>query len=253
MTCPIINDMKTETLIQTTEEIDGALQIAGLGVRAYAFCYDLTFRVMLVLFLGLLWTQFADVSFSGGVYSILSSLEFLLLFWMLYHPVIEWLWEGQTPGKKIAGIQVVTRSGQVPSVGAIVLRNLLRMIDMLPGTYLFGIVCCLGSKLQLRLGDILTNTVVVYTQNIEKTETARRGANAIPDTVILDLEKKQYLEELINRWNTMPIDRRCKLAQTFLTGLSLPTPLGFIDSQYDKTIHAMLLNLIKIEPKEPFL
>lgn len=228
---------------------DSTLDFAGLGTRAYAYICDLIFRIILIVSIGLFSIQLSAASFSEGIVPIIESHQYLLFFWVLYHPVIECLWSGQTPGKKIAGIQVVTKRGQVPSIGATLLRNILRVIDMLPGTYLVGIIFCLGSKVQLRLGDILTNTMVVYTQKVK----IDRESVDMPSATALDLEKKQYLEELIGRWGTMPIDRRCKLAQHFLQGLSMPTPLGFIDVQYDKTIRAMLLNLLKTDAQLPSL
>lgn len=242
------NNMNTETQnpSQLIEGVDHSFEVAGLGARAYAFCYDLLFRLLLILSLGALWTQFGNGSLTGGLHAIWDSYQFLLIPWLLYHPVMEWLWKGQTLGKKIAGIQVITRRGTTPGLGAVLLRNFMRLIDMLPGTYLLGILWCLGSSLQIRLGDLLTNTVVVYTPDVDAlSQVARIKAQGLPEGLILDPEKKQYIEELLGRWESMEIERRCKLAKTCLMGLSLPTPLGFIDAQYDKAIHAILLSLLK--------
>ena len=39
---------------------------------------------------------------------------------------------GRTPGKRIAGVRLVTREGDIPGVGALLLRNVFRLLDSLP-------------------------------------------------------------------------------------------------------------------------
>ena len=43
------------------------------------------------------------------------------------------------------------------------IRNLLRVVDLLPAFYAVGGICCLLSPKYQRLGDIAANTVVIYT------------------------------------------------------------------------------------------
>mgnify|MGYP001627056008 CR=1 FL=1 len=71
---------------------------------------------------------------------------------------------GQTLGKRVLGIVVVTEDGGDCGLKAAAIRNLLRIVDALPFLYLLGIVLIFVTDDGQRLGDILGNTVVVRTK-----------------------------------------------------------------------------------------
>jgi uncharacterized RDD family membrane protein YckC len=74
---------------------------------------------------------------------------------------LEWVWRGQTVGKKLLGLRVVDAEGMRLQFDQIVMRNLLRVLDVLPVAYVVGgLSCWLSSKCQ-RLGDIAANTIVI--------------------------------------------------------------------------------------------
>ncbi len=83
-----------------------------------------------------------------------------------YGIVGEWLWRGQTPGKRLLRLRVMDASGRRLEPGQVVLRNLLRAADMLPAFYLLGGVVCLASSRSQRLGDIAAGTVVVRVEEL---------------------------------------------------------------------------------------
>ena len=72
------------------------------------------------------------------------------------------MWDGQTPGKRVAGIRVVKESGRPADGAAVLLRNLLRAVDMLPFGYAVGIICMMLNRQSRRLGDFVAGTVVVH-------------------------------------------------------------------------------------------
>ncbi len=79
-----------------------------------------------------------------------------------YDMLFEWLWRGQTLGKRVVGLRVVDASGMRLSFPQIVMRNLLRYIDILPGAYLVGgLTALIGSRGQ-RLGDLAAGTIVIW-------------------------------------------------------------------------------------------
>jgi uncharacterized RDD family membrane protein YckC len=81
-------------------------------------------------------------------------------FAWLYYIVCEAAW-AQTPGKRALGIAVASEDGGRATVGEIVIRNLLRVIDGLPLLYLLGFLVALTGGKHQRLGDRAANTVVV--------------------------------------------------------------------------------------------
>jgi uncharacterized RDD family membrane protein YckC len=67
---------------------------------------------------------------------------------------------GRSVGKWLVGLRVVGGGGAALSTRASVVRNLLRLVDELPASYLLGFVVMLASKRRQRLGDLAAGTVV---------------------------------------------------------------------------------------------
>jgi uncharacterized RDD family membrane protein YckC len=101
-----------------------------------------------------------------------------LLLMVVYFTVLEALF-GVTVGKMIMGLRVADMQGQRASLRAVLLRNLLRLIDMLPLMginfggdvtfnipYLLGGIVALLSPYRQRLGDRVAHTLVVDVASI---------------------------------------------------------------------------------------
>jgi uncharacterized RDD family membrane protein YckC len=84
----------------------------------------------------------------------------LALLWVTYYAVLEGLF-GATLGKRLAGIRVTDLDGERISLQAAILRNLARLIDVLPFLYLLGGALTLTSRQHQRLGDRFARTIVV--------------------------------------------------------------------------------------------
>ena len=122
--------------------VDLALRIAGLGGRSYAFVIDWHIRVAAAIaWLGIgSLLLFGDLlPRAGGGAALYGVLLPALAIYALYHPVLEVAMGGQTPGKRLAGLRIVTLDGRVPTTGALVVRNLLRLVDSLPALYAVGL------------------------------------------------------------------------------------------------------------------
>ncbi len=130
------------------------LQLAGLGSRAIAIIID---TIILVVVGGAL------AALTLGVGTGLADAGSLLLsaLGLLYFIVLEAYMGGQTLGKKLVNIKVVTEDGQDLELVGSVIRNVLRIIDALPFFYIIGIIVIVVSDDNQRIGDIVGNTVVV--------------------------------------------------------------------------------------------
>ena len=73
----------------------------------------------------------------------------------------EWYWRGQTIGKRLLRLRVLDERGLKLEFSQIVIRNLLRCVDLLPAFYAVGGTVCLLTRYTQRLGDIAANTIVV--------------------------------------------------------------------------------------------
>jgi uncharacterized RDD family membrane protein YckC len=84
----------------------------------------------------------------------------LALVWVTYYAVLEGLF-GATVGKRLAGLRVTDVEGRRIGWQAAIVRNLARLLDVLPFTYLLGGVLTLVTRRHQRLGDRLAGTIVV--------------------------------------------------------------------------------------------
>ena len=137
------------------------MALAGPGSRSYAFLIDWHIRVLAAL----LWIFVAILarppSWSLSSPAIRIAILPALAIYFLYHPVVELLMRGQTPGKRRAGVRVVARGGGEPGFGAILIRNALRLIDALPLFYAVGLICTVVTDERVRIGDMAAGTRLV--------------------------------------------------------------------------------------------
>ncbi len=170
--------------LRTPEQIELSYDLAGLGSRGLARLLDGLIQAavsMAIIFaFGLGGALLSSVSrrwldVDGTLLAILGlSLIIVLIFVVLfgYDIFFELAWNGQTPGKRAAGIRVLTTRGEPVTLVHVLVRNLLRLVDFLPSSYIAGIVCMLLTRRSQRLGDLAAGTIVVH---------ERRGA--LPQTL----------------------------------------------------------------------
>jgi len=140
--------------IATPEGVELELTLAGLASRFVAGVIDQLLKAALVGLLALLLLGAGD----AGVAVFVPAFA-LVLF--AYDVLWEVLGQGRTPGKRWTGLRVVRGDGSPVDLRASAVRNLLRLIDGLPLTYLPTVVSILVTKRNQRLGDLAADTVVV--------------------------------------------------------------------------------------------
>jgi uncharacterized RDD family membrane protein YckC len=155
-----VNTDRTHLLrVRTPEGVAFTVRLASPVLRGAAFMIDLcvvTAAWMLIsLVLGLLHIFGRDVA--GMVITI-----GYFVFSQGYGIATEWLWRGQTVGKRVLRLRVVDARGLRLSFAQVVLRNLLRFIDGLPLFYLVGGIAALVNRRAQRLGDLAADTLVVW-------------------------------------------------------------------------------------------
>ncbi len=159
--------------IETPEGVDLELALAGLGSRFVAALLDALIRLVLLGALALLLvgaSAFADAPLGGGYgVAVFLVAAFLLVFG--YDILFEVLASGRTPGKRWSGIRVVLVDGRPVGFVASTVRNLVRIVDFLPSSYVIGSAAILATRRNQRLGDLAAGTVVVR----ERTGAERRG------------------------------------------------------------------------------
>lgn len=169
--------LREEYTIDTPENVSFGYEIAGIGSRFIGALIDTIILGILLLLLNIaLVVLLARLGDAGAVFDLESgenwvvglviALYALLNFAVIwgYYIAFEWLNNGQTPGKRVARTRVVQLDGSpVGGLGAVV-RNLVRVIDFLPGGYGVGLVVMFTNSRSRRLGDFAAGTLVVRDQ-----------------------------------------------------------------------------------------
>jgi uncharacterized RDD family membrane protein YckC len=140
-------DLQDHHTIETPEQMQLRMEVAGIGSRFIAIAVDTMIQVLVVLV--------------ALVFLFLIGLSGSFLLFYGYYAIFEILWNGQTPGKRYAGIRVIKDSGRPLSSGEHIGRNLMRIIDQVPIFYAVGISVALFNSQHKRLGDLLVGAILV--------------------------------------------------------------------------------------------
>ena len=203
--------------------------MAGLGSRFVAALIDALIQaaVLLAMFfaVGLTGALGAWLNRRGWLrmddQMVLVALALVVLATFLviwgYYIFFEIVWNGQTPGKRLAGIRVLTTDGRPINVAQSLIRNLVRVVDFLPSSYMLGAVVMLLNRRSQRLGDLAAGTFVVKVRR----EAAPRLLMTSPDgqelppqqAAAFTAEDVALAREFLLRRSDLDPERRRELAE----------------------------------------
>ncbi len=135
--------------------------LAGGGNRGFAAVVD--FVIASLVFAGAAYASSQLVGrFSTAGVQLLGVIGLVTFFiaWS-YFVLLEWLWQGQTVGKRLYGLRVIRDDGAPAGFVAVLIRNLVRIVDFLPAFYGLGLLMIIGTSRSQRLGDLAAGTYVV--------------------------------------------------------------------------------------------
>jgi uncharacterized RDD family membrane protein YckC len=159
--------------IETPELVAIEMPLAGIGSRFIALLVDTLLWAAGLVLLGLMfWAiQPAVEAFSALSYQWAVAIVTLVMFVLNwgYFTLFEAFWNGRTPGKKIAKIRVIQRSGRPIGFFESLARNLVRFIDQIPFFYAVGVITMFITRQHQRLGDLAAGTLVVRDRDQDST------------------------------------------------------------------------------------
>ena len=221
--------------IDTPENVTFDYDVAGIGSRFLAALADtLLIFILQVIVIGtiLLIAQLdlmngKAASWAVAVFSLLA----FVFFWG-YYIFFEILWNGQTPGKRWVKLRVIRLDGTPVTAAEVVIRNLVRLIDLLPIAYAVGVVTMFLTDKSRRLGDLAAGTIVVHERSSDALMDARSTRQSALSTVVaygavpegFPLERLtesdlQMIEDYLLRRYHLP--NRLELARHILSSLYL--------------------------------
>src|SRR5215510_10062238 len=161
-------------VIETPERVPLHFALASIGNRFLACAIDHTIQVFVFGLIGIvtvILVNFTSVeqtvtSAPKWVYAVATILVFLLFSG--YFAFFEWIWSGQTPGKRWLKLRVIREDGRPITFWEATVRNLLRSFDMMPAPfYSIGLISVFASTRDQRVGDMVAGTVVVREREAE--------------------------------------------------------------------------------------
>ncbi|MBN2577425.1 MAG: RDD family protein [Pirellulales bacterium] len=173
------DQIDTRIEIVTPENIAFEYRVAGPFRRLPAYLIDLGLRVVL-FWLGLMVFMLITGLLGVPGVGLGAGLVWAFLLLWFYGGLFETFWNGQTPGKRMMQIRVVTVDGRPINGLQAILRNILRTVDAI-GFYQVGFVSALLTERFQRLGDLACGTMVVIEEPQWLREVLRLGDPEVTD------------------------------------------------------------------------
>jgi uncharacterized RDD family membrane protein YckC len=217
-----------EVRLETPEQIDVDLELAGLGSRLVAQLVDWAVKILLSALLGL--AVIVIMSLAGRLPQsdkppmllLALAVAALYMLWLGYDIYYEAVHHGQTPGKRYAGIRVIREGGGPLDFQAACIRNLLGIADLLPQFYVLGAILIALTPRRQRLGDLAAGTIVIRERALgAPTDVAETLAALARDEYRFTAghlarctpADRQVLRSFLQRWPIMEPDSRATLAR----------------------------------------
>ena len=212
--------------VKTPEQVNISYSIAGLGTRFLALSIDIIIQTITISVLILSLYGSLDFGFaSQDLYLAVIIIIFAVIYY-LYFLIFELILKGRTPGKALLHIRVVRMDGRAVDLSGIVLRNLIRLIDFLPGFYTVGAICMFVNKDSRRLGDIVAGTIVVRDERKVTLSSILASQTQALQTPLND-DEYPVVRDFIARKKNLSKEVRQKLSQEIARPIfeRLQTPL----------------------------
>lgn len=192
-------------IIETPERVSLAFALASIGNRFLAVAID-HFIQYLTIFIAV-WA-FSSLSGTGSgnetetpaqifqempKWTIALLILVAFLIFSGYFILFEWLWNGQTPGKRLLKLRVIREDGRPITLWEAVARNILRIFDAVPGfalpVYSIGLISIFVSRRDQRIGDLFAGTVVVRERVDEAPTFDETFSNPVSDAAFRRVQK----------------------------------------------------------------
>jgi uncharacterized RDD family membrane protein YckC len=224
---PQIIETEETLIIETPERVPLAFALASIGNRFLAVAID-----HFIQYFTIFVVAWASLSLAGvGDISRIENSEFfqempkwtiavliivLFLIFAGYFIVFEWLWNGQTPGKRLLKLRVIREDGRPITLWEAIARNLLRIFDAVPGfvlpVYSIGLITIFMSVRDQRIGDMFAGTVVIRERTDEAPTFAETFSNPVSDTAFRRVQKPIMFQANISAVTESEIE----VAESFL-------------------------------------
>ncbi len=238
-------------LIETPENVELRRRLAGIGSRFMAGLIDaliilLLYAALVLVLVGVVWATALDYTDLTGALGMWLWAALYLVFFVIYwgyYVLAEMLTNGQSPGKRAMKIRVVKQDGGPITFLDVAIRNLLRVVDGMPGVaYAVAGLVMFFTKRTQRLGDLAAGTVVVaeevpdYAATTDRKVAARWEREASPEALrATGLAPREY-RVLLNYWarrHQFPLETSRRLLRQILQPILQRTGRAIADDDVE--------------------
>lgn len=211
-------ELEDRITLSAPEGIDLQIVLAGAASRFIAGTIDLVLQFALIAAAAAVAIGLVHGGLGIALFAILT---FASLY--MYDVLFEVLASGRTPGKRMTHLRVVRAGGAPVDLPSSAIRNLLRLIDLLPGAYLLGIVSILITRRNQRLGDLAAGTLVirdpVKSDRAQPAATRETAPTAGWDVSAVTAEELATVRRFLERRESLDPRARVELAYRLEQGL----------------------------------
>jgi uncharacterized RDD family membrane protein YckC len=208
--------------LETADNVMIKVELAGLANRVFAFGIDTLVMGGLMGAVTLLTVILTAMKGAEELGHTLLPLGLLIVF-LGYHILQEWLWNGKTIGKTVFSIRVVRNNGQPIGFWEAFGRNLLRVVDVyMSGIGLLVMMCNPSEK---RCGDFISGTIVINDQSmpgptiltgVKPIEAPLATENNVEHPLRISAEEFELFRAFQSRRKQLSAESRQVLAAAFL-------------------------------------
>ncbi len=201
-----IIETEESLIIETPERVPLEFALASIGNRFLAVAIDHFIQFFSIFIIAWIMISFAGSGGSGVLdapdklfadmpkWTLAILILVVFLLFAGYFILFEWLWNGQTPGKRLLKLRVIREDGRPITLWEAIARNLLRICDAVPGfvvpIYSIGLITIFLSSRDQRIGDIFAGTVVVRERADEAPTFSETFSNPVSDTAFSRVNKR---------------------------------------------------------------
>lgn len=209
--------------VWTPENVDFDFEIANLASRFYAWFIDQCVIAGVLFLLGCIVSIVAGLSGMGQGLTPVVFVALLFLVPPLYFTLLERWTRGRSLGKKALRLRVIQETGVPLALGPSILRNLFRVVDMMPGVGGIGAAAVFLTRRGQRLGDLAAGTVVIREERRVAPKAARTRGEWLSGEFLADPtfrwrilaavapDERDLVVQLCLRRHSLDMDSRARL------------------------------------------
>lgn len=164
MNISIIFELMDTIRVNTSQHVDIDYPVAGLGERIAAALIDLgLFIGLYLIFILLAIVGGLSGAINGSPYIFFILIGIYLGAYVFYDLIFEIFMNGQSIGKRLMKIKVISLDGSQASIGQYFIRWLFRLVDFTLTAQMAGLICIAVSQNKQRIGDMVAGTTVIKT------------------------------------------------------------------------------------------